>query len=150
MKSRTGILERMLNWTERAGNALPHPATLFALFALGALVFSALGHVLGWSAIHPATNEIIRPVNLLSQDGIHRILLEMVDNFTGFAPLGIVLVAMLGIGIAEQSGLIHTVIRLLVLNSPKHLLTFVLVFTGILSNVASDVGYVLLIPLAGV
>ncbi|MEN8224004.1 MAG: AbgT family transporter [Bacteroidota bacterium] len=149
-KSKTGILERMLNWTERAGNALPHPATLFALFALGALIFSALGHVLGWSAIHPATNEIIRPVNLLSQDGIHRILLEMVDNFTGFAPLGIVLVAMLGIGIAEQSGLIHTVIRLLVLNSPKHLLTFVLVFTGILSNVASDVGYVLLIPLAGV
>lgn len=149
-KKKTGILERMLNWTERAGNALPHPATLFALFALAALVFSALGHFLGWSAIHPATQEIIRPVNLLSQDGIHRILLEMVDNFTGFAPLGIVLVAMLGIGIAEQSGLIHTVIRLLVLNSPKHLLTFVLVFTGILSNIASDVGYVLLIPLAGV
>ena len=140
----------MLNWTERAGNALPHPATLFALFALAALLFSALGHFLGWSAIHPATGEIIRPVNLLSHDGIHRILLETVDNFTGFAPLGIVLVAMLGIGIAEQSGLIHTVIRLLVLNSPKHLLTFVLVFTGILSNVASDVGYVLLIPLAGV
>jgi len=140
----------MLNWTEKAGNALPHPATLFALFALAALLFSALGHVLGWTAIHPATNEIIRPVNLLSQEGIHRILLEMVDNFTGFAPLGIVLVAMLGIGIAEQSGLIHTIIRLLVLKSPKHMLTFVLVFTGILSNVASDVGYVLLIPLAGV
>jgi len=150
MKSKTGIVERMLNWTERAGNALPHPATLFAIFALAVLIISALGHALGWSAIHPATNEIIRPVNLLSHDGIHMILLEMVDNFTGFAPLGIVLVAMLGIGIAEQSGLIHTVIRLLVLNSPKHLLTFVLVFTGVLSNVASDVGYVLLIPLAGV
>jgi aminobenzoyl-glutamate transport protein len=74
----------------------------------------------------------------------------MVDNYTGFAPLGIVLVAMLGIGIAEQSGLVHAVIRLLVLNSPKHLLTFVMVFAGILSNVASDVGYVLLIPMAGV
>jgi aminobenzoyl-glutamate transport protein len=74
----------------------------------------------------------------------------MVDNFTGFAPLGIVLVAMLGIGIAEQSGLINAIIRMLVLNSPKHLLTFVVVFSGILSNVASDVGYVLLIPLAGV
>lgn len=74
----------------------------------------------------------------------------MVDNFTGFAPLGIVLVAMLGIGIAEHSGLINAIIRMLVLNSPKRLLTFVLVFTGILSNVASDVGYVLLIPLAGV
>lgn len=149
-KKRKGLLDRLLGWTERAGNALPHPATLFALFALGALIFSAIGHYLGWEVIHPGTKELVKPVNLLSHDGIHRIILEMVDNFTGFAPLGIVLVAMLGIGIAEQSGLINAVIRLLVLNSPKGLLTFVLVFTGILSNVASDVGYVLLIPLAGV
>ena len=149
-KNSAGILQRMLNWTERVGNALPHPATLFALFALTALLLSALGHLLNWEVIHPGTKELVRTVNLLSTDGIHRILLEMVDNFTGFAPLGIVLVAMLGIGIAEQSGLIHAVIRLLVLNSPGYLLTFVIVFTGILSNVASDVGYVLLIPLAGV
>jgi len=147
---KTGVLQRLLNWTEKAGNALPHPATLFALFALTALLFSALGHWLGWEVIHPGTKEIVRPVNLLSTEGIHRILLEMVDNYTGFAPLGIVLVAMLGIGVAEQSGLVHAVIRMLVLNSPKHLLTFVMVFTGILSNVASDVGYVLLIPMAGV
>jgi len=144
------IFQRMLDWTERAGNALPHPATLFALFAGATLVLSAIGYLLGWEAVHPATREIIRPINLLSHDGIHRILLEMVDNFTSFAPLGIVLVAMLGIGIAEQSGLIDAVIRLLILNAPKHLLTFVIVFTGILSNIASDVGYVLLIPLAGV
>ena len=149
-KKSTGIFQRMLNWTERAGNALPHPATLFALFALAALVLSSVGHVLGWEAVHPGTKEIVRPVNLLSHDGIHRVLLEMVDNFTGFAPLGIVLVAMLGIGIAEQSGLINAVIRMMVLNSHGRLLTFVIVFTGILSNVASDVGYVLLIPLAGV
>ena len=149
-KNPAGILQRMLNWTERVGNALPHPATLFALFALTALLLSALGHLLNWEVIHPGTKELVRTVNLLSTEGIHRILLEMVDNFTGFAPLGIVLVAMLGIGIAEQSGLIHAVIRLLVLNSPGYLLTFVIVFTGILSNVASDVGYVLLIPLAGV
>ena len=149
-KKGVGIFERMLNWTERAGNALPHPATLFALFALTALVVSALGHALGWEVIHPGTGEVIKTVNLLSHDGIHRILLEMVDNFTGFAPLGIVLVAMLGIGIAEQSGLINAVIRLLVLNSHRRLLTFVIVFSGILSNVASDVGYILLIPLAGV
>jgi len=147
---KNGVLQRILNWTERVGNALPHPATLFALFAIAALLLSALGHWLQWEVIHPGTNEIIRPINLLSKDGVHRILLEMVDNFTGFAPLGIVLVAMLGIGIAEQSGLIHAIIRLLVLNAPGKLLTFVIVFTGILSNVASDVGYVLLIPLAGV
>ncbi len=149
-KEKSGFLAKVLNWTERFGNALPHPATLFALFALAALLLSALGHYMQWEVVHPGTKEIVRPVNLLSHDGIHRILLEMVENFTGFAPLGIVLVAMLGIGIAEQSGLVHAIIRLLVLNSPKHLLTFVLVFTGVLSNVASDVGYVLLIPMAGV
>ena len=140
----------MLNWTEKAGNALPHPGTLFAIFAFLTLVLSAVGAAMGWEVIHPGTKEIIKPVNLLSHDGIHRILLDMVDNFTGFAPLGIVMVAMLGIGIAEQSGLISAVIRLLVLNSRKEFLTFILVFSGILSNVASDVGYVLLIPLAGV
>ena len=145
-----GFLQASLNWTERVGNALPHPATLFALFALAALLLSTLGHLLAWEVIHPGTKEIIRPVNLLSHDGLHRILLEMVDNFTGFAPLGIVLVAMLGIGIAEHSGLINAIIRLLVLNAPGKLLTFVIVFTGIISNVAADVGYVLLIPLAGV
>ena len=114
-KGNSGFLGKVLNWTERFGNALPHPATLFALFALAALLISALGHFMQWEVIHPGTKEIVRPVNLLSHDGIHRILLEMVENFTGFAPLGIVLVAMLGIGIAEQSGLVHAIIRLLVL-----------------------------------
>jgi aminobenzoyl-glutamate transport protein len=93
---------------------------------------------------------MVYPVNLLTKEGLHRVILELVDNFTSFAPLGIVLVAMLGIGIAEQSGVISAVIRLLILSSPKRILTFVVVFTGIISNVASDVGYVLLIPLAGV
>jgi len=147
---RAGLLQKILDRTERVGNALPHPATLFAIFALCVLLFSLVGHWLNWEAIHPGTGETIRTVNLLSQEGIHMVLLRMVDNFTSFAPLGIVLVAMLGIGIAEQSGLIHALIKLLVLNAPKKMMTFVLVFTGILSNVASDVGYVLLIPLAGV
>lgn len=139
-----------LNFVERTGNALPHPATLFALFALSVLVFSMIAHWVGWTAIHPVTHEIVEPVNLLSKDGIHRVLLEMVTNFTDFAPLGIVLVAMLGIGMADGSGLIGALIRKLVLSAPKRLLTFVIVLAGILSNFASDIGYVLLIPLAGV
>jgi aminobenzoyl-glutamate transport protein len=105
---------------------------------------------MGWSGVHPGTGEEVKVVNLLSKEGFHRILLELVNNFTGFAPLGIVLVAMLGIGIAEGSGLIGALIRLLVLSAPKKALTFVLVLAGILSNMASDIGYVLLIPLAGI
>lgn len=149
-KQRQSILTRVLNITEKVGNALPHPATLFLVFALLALLFSWLAYITDWSAIHPGTNEAIHPVNLLSREGLHRILLEMVDNYTGFAPLGIVMVALLGIGIAESSGLISALVRLLILSAPRRMLTFVIVFTGILSNVASDVGYVLLIPLAGV
>lgn len=148
--SKTSLLTRFLNIVEKGGNALPHPATLFALFAISVLVFSLVGQWLSWQAVHPATGEIIRVHNLLSNEGFRRIILEMVENYTGFAPLGIVMVALLGIGIAESSGLVGAVIRLLVLKSPKRWLTFVLVFSGILSNVASDLGYVLLIPMAGI
>jgi aminobenzoyl-glutamate transport protein len=143
------LFTKFLNGVERVGNALPHPATLFALFALLALLLSGVGHWLGWTAVHPGTEEIVEPVNLLSKEGLHRVILNLVTNFTDFAPLGIVLVAMLGIGIAESSGMISAIIRILVLSSPKRLLTFVIVLAGILSNVASNVGYVLLVPLAG-
>jgi len=77
-------------------------------------------------------------------------LTEMVNNFTGFAPLGTVLVAMLGIGVAERSGLIGAALRLLVLSAPRSLLTFVIVLAGVLSNTASELGYVLLVPLGAV
>uniref|UniRef100_UPI00345E3950 AbgT family transporter n=1 Tax=Lentimicrobium sp. TaxID=2034841 RepID=UPI00345E3950 len=148
--SKNSLFTRFLNIVEKGGNALPNPATLFALFAIAVLVFSWVGQLLGWQASHPATGEIIHVHNLLSNEGFRRIVLEMVENYTGFAPLGIVMVALLGIGIAESSGLVGAVIRLLVLKSPRKLLTFVLVFSGIVSNVASDLGYVLLIPMAGV
>lgn len=146
----SGLFTRFLNFVEKAGNALPHPATLFLILALLALITSWLAHIWGAEAVNPATGELIKPVNLLSRDGLHYILDSMVENFTGFAPLGIVLVAMLGIGVAESSGLVGAIIRMLVLSAPKRLLTFVLVLSGVLSNVASDVGYVLLIPMAGV
>lgn len=141
-------LVRALGWIERAGNALPHPGTLFASMALLVVILSGVVAWFDVSVAHPGTGEMIRPVNLLSEAGLHRILTSMVANFTGFAPLGTVLVAMLGIGIAESSGLIGTALRLLVLSAPKRMLTFVVVFAGILSNTASEVGYVLLVPLA--
>jgi aminobenzoyl-glutamate transport protein len=139
-----------LNFVEKVGNALPHPATLFALFALLVVVLSWVVSLFDVSVIHPGTKETITPFNLLSREGLAMILTKMVTNFTGFAPLGTVLVALLGIGIAEGSGLIGTVLRLVVLSSPKRLLTFVIVFAGVISNTASEVGYVLLVPLAAV
>jgi aminobenzoyl-glutamate transport protein len=149
-KNKQSFLTWMLNATEKAGNALPHPATLFLIFALLALLFSMIGAWIGWSAIHPVTSEEEKVINLLSREGFHGILLGMVNNYVSFAPLGIVMVALLGIGIAESSGLISAAIRLMVLKAPPKLITFVIVFAGILSNIASDLGYVLIIPLAGI
>lgn len=141
--------DRFLAVVERLGNALPHPATLFALLALLIVLLSAIAAGMDVSVAHPGTGEEIRPFNLLSVAGLHMILTKMVTNFTGFAPLGTVLVALLGIGVAEGTGLIGSALRLVVLSAPKRLLTFVIVFAGVMSNAASEVGYVLLIPLAG-
>lgn len=133
---------------ERAGNALPHPVSIFAILAALVIVLSAIGSWAELSVVHPGTGKTISVVNLLSVEGLHRILTNTVTNFTGFAPLGTVLVAMIGIGIAEYSGLISALMRLLVLSAPTHMLTAVVVFAGIMSNVASEIGYVLLVPLA--
>ncbi|HYF35878.1 MAG TPA: AbgT family transporter, partial [Prosthecobacter sp.] len=140
----------MLNSIERVGNMLPHPATLFATLAITVVVISGIAAQFDIAVQHPGTGATIQPVSLLSVSGLHRILANLVTNFTGFAPLGTVLVALLGIGIAEGSGFIGAFLRALVLSAPRKLLTFVLVFAGVLSNAASEVGYVLLVPLAGI
>lgn len=145
-----GFVKKFLYYVEKIGNALPHPATLFAIFAALIVVISWITAQFDITATNPATGEIIQPFNLLSVEGLHMILTEMVTNFTGFAPLGVVLVALLGIGIAEGSGLIGTALRLLVLSAPKRLLTIVIVFAGVVSNTASEVGYVLLVPLSAI
>ncbi|MDR0334007.1 MAG: AbgT family transporter [Dysgonamonadaceae bacterium] len=136
-------------FVEKAGNALPNPALLFGIFALTVLVLSAIGALWGWHGAHPATGERVDVVNLLSRDGIHRILLETVTSYTSFAPLGIVMVALLGIGVAESSGLIKAAISSMLAKSPAKAVTFIIIFAGLISNVASDLGYVLIIPLAG-
>lgn len=147
---KTSFLNRALGFIERGGNALPHPATLFALLAAGLVFASAIAAGLDLTAIHPGTGKPVHPVNLLSIHGLHRILTSLVTNFTSFAPLGTVLVALLGIGAAEGSGLIGAVLRLVVLSAPRRLLTFAIVFAGVLSNTASEIGYVLLVPLGAV
>ncbi|MCL2416974.1 MAG: AbgT family transporter [Bacteroidales bacterium] len=138
------------HYVERGGNALPDPAILFALFCLSILLLSLLGSLLNWGGIHPATGEAISVKSLASRDGLHWIILETVRNFTSFAPLGIVMVALLGMGIAETSGLIKSAINAMLAKAPPKMVTLLIVFAGLLSNVASDLGYILIIPLAGV
>jgi len=146
---KSGAVARMLNVIEVVGNKLPHPGALFAYFALGIIFLSWIVSMFNITAVHPGTGQTIEAFNLMSKAGLHKIMTGMVTNFTSFAPLGTVLVALLGIGIAESSGLMSTALRLLVISAPRQLLTFSIVFAGILSNTASEVGYVVLVPLGG-
>ncbi|SIS54877.1 AbgT family transporter [Salimicrobium salexigens] len=148
--SKKGFLMKTLDWIEKIGNKLPHPITLFAIFALLVVVLSAILSAINVQVQDPATGENLEVVNLLSASGVQYMFESMVENFVGFAPLGTVLVTMLGIGVAERSGLISAMLRGLVTSVPQSLLTAALVFAGIMSSMASDAGYVVLTPLGAV
>lgn len=138
-----------LDRIEKLGNRIPHPTLLFVYLSLLVVLLSWLLSSSGLSSTHPVSGASIEVVNLVSREGLQRILTEAVSNFTSFAPVGTVLVAMLGIGIAEQSGLLSALMRGLVSAAPPASLSFFVALAGVLSSLAADSGYVVLIPLAG-
>lgn len=158
VEAQSSRMQRFLKGVEWLGNLLPHPVILFVWMSVFLLVLSALLSYLGVSVIDPrpvgakgrSEDGIIQVVNLLNGEGLARIVENLVTNFTGFVPLGTVLVALLGVGIAERSGMISAALRGLVLNAPRKMVTFTVVFAGIMSNTAAELGYVVLIPLAAV
>lgn len=153
--SAKGWFSRFLATVEWLGNLLPHPVTLFAFFALFIYLLSG---VLGYFDVSVAdprpegakgreADGIIEVISLVNAAGLQRIMTGLVTNFTGFAPLGTVLVALLGVSVAEHSGLLSAAMRGMVVNASKRSVTMLVVFAGILSNTASELGYVVLIPL---
>ena len=144
----TSAFQRFLTLVERAGNALPHPATLFVALAAIVVLASGIFSALGISVTHPASGQTVGAVNLMTIEGVQRMINELVRNFLAYPPLGISLACLMGIGIAEHSGLIGACLRLVVLASPAKLITPMVVFAGVMSNAGSEVGYVLLTPLA--
>ena len=144
---------RWLNGIEAVGNKLPHPVALFGIFCLFIIVVSAICAMAGVSATGKLISNgelaetTVTAVSLLTKDGLAYIFSHAVSNFTSYAPLGMVLVAMLGVGVAEQSGMINALLKQTVKATPKSLITPVVVFLGVMSNIASDAGYVVLIPL---
>lgn len=152
-KNKVSLYNRWLGGIETIGNRLPHPIALFTIFAVAVVIISAICSALGVSA----TGELISngelqettvtAVSLLTKEGLTFMLTNAVTNFTTYAPLGMVLVAMLGVGVAEQSGLINTLLKSAVKVTPAKFITPAVVFLGVVSNIASDAGYVILIPL---
>ncbi|HLR21197.1 MAG TPA: AbgT family transporter [Tissierellaceae bacterium] len=143
-----------LGTVERVGNALPHPAMLFVILSIIVIIVSAIvakvGEPVTYFDATAGEDVTLEAVSLLNADGLRYIFNSATDNFTGFAPLGTVLVAMLGVGVAEWTGLIDVSLRRLLTGVNPRLLTAIVVFAGIMSNIASDAGYVVVIPLGAI
>ena len=135
---------------ERIGNKLPDPAVLFiALLGIVWVLSWALSYIT-FDVFHPTTGARIEIQNQLSGENFVAFMSTMVTRFMTFGPIGVVLVAMLGIGVAEHSGFITTAIRALLNVTADRILTPVVILVGIISHSAVDAGYVLVIPLGGV
>lgn len=156
VKKKVSFVNRCLNRIERVGNKLPHPITLFAILVLGVLLLSAVCEALGVSATGELVNrskgivetQTVTAVSLLNGEGFAYMITHAISNFTGFAPLGVVLVAMFGIGLAEDSGFIGGLLKSTVEITPAKFITPVIVFLGVMSNLADAVGYIVVIPIA--
>ena len=142
------MLQRFLLSLEQWGNKIPHPSLMFFWLCVLMFALSIIGKLFSLQVTHPANDTLIMARSLASAEGLRFMLTGMVDNFISFAPLGVVLVAMLGIGIAEKSGLLASVLQRTVRAAKPRLLTFIVAFTGVMSSMAADAGYVILIPLS--
>ena len=138
-----------LGWIERMGNRIPDITMLFICAFVITCVLSAILSQMHFDYIHPSTHEPITVKNMLDADALITLLTKMVTNYTGFPPLGMVIVATLGIGIADGSGYINTGIRKILAVTPKRLITPIILIVSMLSHLAADSAYMLIIPIAG-
>ena len=145
-----GLVTRFLDGVERVGNRLPDPAVLFLILMLVTWALSAVLANVSFGEIDPRSGEPVQIVNLLSGASLTAFMATMVQTFVNFAPLGVVLVAMLGLGVAEHTGFINAALRAMLAVTPRMLLTPAVIAVGILSHIAVDAGYVLVIPLGAV
>ena len=152
------FVNKFLDFIEVGGNKLPHPVTLFFLFCVAIILISGIAAKMGLSVTYEALNKTtghfeettVKVKSLMTGAGLRYIFNSMIKNFTGFAPLGTVLIGVIGIGVSEGSGLMSALIKKIVTSTPKKAITAVVVFAGVMSNIASDAGYVVLVPLGAV
>lgn len=144
------MLDKILDSIERAGNKLPDPITLFLGLSVIVVLISALCSALGVSAVNPADGSTIEVFNLLSADGLRYLWSNVITNFSGFAPLGMVLVAVIGSSVAEKSGFLVALMQRFLGKSKGWIVSMVVIFLGINLNIAGDAGFIVLPPLAAI
>ena len=155
IRNSRGFLDGFLYTIEQVGNRVPHPAIIFFWLIGLVVLLSVILSLVGWSAtydvVDPGSGEILTRTStvrsLLSAEGIRFIFTSIVPNFMNFGAVGVIIVAMIGVGVAEESGLIATLVRKIVEIAPKSIFTFIIVMLGVLSSIAADAGYLVLVPL---
>ncbi|GGA33301.1 AbgT family transporter [Psychrobacillus lasiicapitis] len=147
-KNEENRFSKFLSFIEKVGNKLPHPFILFFYLTVLLVILSWILSLFKAAVVHPNTQEMVAVKSIISGEGIQFILSDTLKNFTGFAPLGLVLTIMLGIGLAEKVGLLEMLMKRAILSTPKKIITFAVFFIGILGNVASDAAFVVIPPLA--
>jgi aminobenzoyl-glutamate transport protein len=146
---KTGMttLFRVIGAIERAGNKLPHPFWLFWILAAVLAVTSLVLALLGVHVTLPKTGEVVEVKNLLSLDGIGFAAKSALDNLAKFPPLAVILVMLLGVSVAEKSGLLEALLRITVVRLPGRWVTFAIAFSGMIAHIMSDSAYLVMIPL---
>lgn len=142
-QTQTGVL----GWVERIGNKLPDPFWLFVILAILTALSSWVGSRIGMSATNPGTGETLQVESLLTGENISKMVSEAVNNFVAFPPLGVILTVMLGVAVAEHSGLLSAMIRAMVAKVSPRMLTFMLALAGVTGSIASDAIFVIIVPL---
>ncbi len=144
-----GWFDRLLSGFEKAANKLPTPFTMFVELFVIVAVLSLVFSLLGLSAINPADGKEVVVSSFFSRQGLTWLLNNLVKNFTGYAPLGLVLTMNFGIGMCEEVGLVKSLLKKTMANVPPRLLTYAICWIGCMGNLASDAASVILPPLAG-
>ncbi len=138
----------ILGWIEKMGNKLPHPFWMFLWITIIVLIVSGIAAFFGVEATDPGTGQVVKAQNLLSGDGLRRFVEEMVTNFAHFAPLGLVLVMLMGVSVAEKSGMLTVMMRNLAFSVPRKIVLPVIFIIGACGNIGSDAGVVIVPPIA--
>lgn len=143
-----GFMDKFLDGIERAGNKLPDPVVIFISLCSLILIASWIASLFGVQAKNPADGKVVKAINLLTPDGIAKIISEAVPNFAAFPPLGLVLVVMIGVGIAEKTGYFETLMKYTIEKTPKKIIIPIIIFVGIMGNAAGDAATIVLPPIA--
>lgn len=141
-----GFLSRV----ERLIDFMPDPILLFIILACATVLASYIFSIFNFSAVHPGTGKAIAVKNLLEGEGIRRMFTDALSNFVNFPPLGVVLAAIIGIGLAEKSGFLGSALKQMVYIFPKSWVLPALVFAGVNSSILADAGMVILPPIGAI